>query len=83
MQVGDDSAYPEGWGPEPLEEPPDLDYGLTKDETLMVELYDRPRKGASASEEEKERFSAELEAVRKEMFQLIKEKVEYQRDVNR
>ena len=78
--MGDPNAWPKGWV-EPLDAPACLDYGLTKDEKLMVDLHDRPRK--EMSEEERERMSQEVEEVRKEMFQIMQEKMEYQRDVNR
>ena len=80
LQLGDPNAWPKGWV-EPLEAPSCLDYGLTSDEQVMVDLHDRPRK--KMSEEEREKMSQEVEEVRKEMFQIMKEKMEYQRDVNR
>lgn len=80
-QTGDKSGYPLDWPSRPLKVPDDLETGLTRDERLIIELHERPIKELSM--EERERIDEELESVRREMIDIVKEKFEYQRDVNR
>ena len=80
-QSGDKEGFPSDWPCNPLRAPDDLETGLTRDEQLIVALHDRPRK--VSTREERAKLLEELESVRKEMIDIIKEKFEYQRDVNR
>ena len=80
-QTGDEEGFPQDWPSQPLMAPPDLEVDMTRDERVVVELHDRPRKELSV--EERESLVQELENIRKEMMNVTKENFEYQREVNR
>ena len=80
-QTGDEEGFPPGFPSWPLEYPSDLETELTRDELLIMELHERPRR--ELSEDERESMLQEIEDIRKEMMRITKEKFEYQRDVNR
>ena len=79
--MDDDTAYPPDWPADPLKAPNDLEVELTRDEQLIIELHERPKK--EMMEEEGEKMAEEIEDIRREMLKITKEKFEYQRDVNR
>ena len=64
-----------------MKAPDDLEMELTRDEQLITELHERPKK--EMIEEEREKTAEEIEDIRREMLKITKEKFEYQRDVNR
>ena len=54
-QTGDDTAHPPDWPADPLKAPDDLEVELTRDERLIIELHERPKK--ELMEEEKEKMA--------------------------
>ena len=43
-QTGDDTAHPPNWPADPLKASDDLEVELTRDERLIIELHERPKK---------------------------------------
>ena len=62
-QTGDDTAHPPNWPADPLKASDDLEVELTRDERLIIELHERPKK--ELMEEEREKMAKEIEDVRR------------------